>query len=494
MTAITRVAGQPDPEFCVGRDDLCRSIVKGAIEHGSALLFGGRQSGKSTVLRRIELLHREARDVLPIYVDMLKLPSQATGSDVFNFLLNRSASLLNVGFEPLKGLVDVDRFASELDRQLGAANRSADRVVFLLDEAKRLTSDECRRGLQDNLFALLYGDTCISGRCAMVFAGAQDLYSFCADLTSPIGSRAAFFRIENLERTYISEILTLAGSGEPTTELVDRVSRLAGGQAGLTVRLAVRAEEIGPAEYGAALEREKTLNVGLLRTWVTSLTDEARTLQDRVLREGELPVGEAPAILQKYQKDRFAADRAIDELVYTGVGKINGNRLQLVNEIYVAYARDFVLPAAETNIEKSAWVLVEETEVALRVIVRKKYDIKWPGTAQNKFRTAIGEDAWNRLLDNKRRGEKAYRYSQSAFNDEYLDFAYLGQLAQMIVNRDAWDLFKHLFRDKRQLEDLVADITPVRNDHAHFRRVPERELLRCRLRCEDLLYMLEQDV
>lgn len=71
---------------------------------------------------------------------------------------------------------------------------------------------------------------------------------------------------------------------------------------------------------------------------------------------------------------------------------------------------------------------------------------------------------------------------------------YLGQLVQLIVYRDAWDLFKHLFRDKRQLEDILADVSPVRNDHAHFRRLPPRELLRCQLRCEDLLYLIEEEI
>ena len=54
----------------------------------------------------------------------------------------------------------------------------------------------------------------------------------------------------------------------------------------------------------------------------------------------------------------------------------------------------------------------------------------------------------------------------------------------------AWELFRDMFRDKRQLEDLVKAVTPVRNDRAHFRIVPERELDRCRLACEDLTAMV----
>ena len=73
-----------------------------------------------------------------------------------------------------------------------------------------------------------------------------------------------------------------------------------------------------------------------------------------------------------------------------------------------------------------------------------------------------------------------------------LNYVYLGQLSQLMVVREAWDMFSNLFRDKRELEDMIADIMPVRNDSAHFRTVPERELLRCKLRCEDLLHILNE--
>lgn len=61
---------------------------------------------------------------------------------------------------------------------------------------------------------------------------------------------------------------------------------------------------------------------------------------------------------------------------------------------------------------------------------------------------------------------------------------------QLIAAAPAWELFREMFRDKRQLEDLVKAVTPVRNDRAHFRMVPERELDRCRLACEDLIVLV----
>jgi hypothetical protein len=67
-----------------------------------------------------------------------------------------------------------------------------------------------------------------------------------------------------------------------------------------------------------------------------------------------------------------------------------------------------------------------------------------------------------------------------------LDFCYLGQLLQLMTVGDAWDMFRAPFRDRRELEDFVGAIMPVRNDSAHFRSVPRMETDRCRLAIQDL--------
>lgn len=54
----------------------------------------------------------------------------------------------------------------------------------------------------------------------------------------------------------------------------------------------------------------------------------------------------------------------------------------------------------------------------------------------------------------------------------------------------AWARFKGPFVDKRELEDLIKSIVPVRNDLAHFRRVPIKELSRCRIATDDLMEKL----
>ncbi len=43
-----------------------------------------------------------------------------------------------------------------------------------------------------------------------------------------------------------------------------------------------------------------------------------------------------------------------------------------------------------------------------------------------------------------------------------LDFGYLGQLSQLMIANQAWELFRSAFSDKRQFEDQCKAIVPVR--------------------------------
>lgn len=75
-----------------------------------------------------------------------------------------------------------------------------------------------------------------------------------------------------------------------------------------------------------------------------------------------------------------------------------------------------------------------------------------------------------------------------------LEFAYLGQLGDLMKSGKSWALFRDMYRDTRELEDMLRDVNPVRNEFAHFRSVPNRELDRCRIRCEDLLAIIAKRV
>jgi hypothetical protein len=104
----------------------------------------------------------------------------------------------------------------------------------------------------------------------------------------------------------------------------------------------------------------------------------------------------------------------------------------------------------------------------------------------------LGEQSWAAIERNQAKYRQQYKMSEPCSSEEILDFCYLGQLAQLMQHNQAWAGFKDAFRDKRQLEDLINAIVPVRNDAAHFRTVPDQELDRCRVAVRDLKVCLNR--
>ena len=144
--------------------------------------------------------------------------------------------------------------------------------------------------------------------------------------------------------------------------------------------------------------------------------------------------------------------------------------------------------------ERSVWNLIEETEIGLRKLVRQQFSLKWGNSADQMIERALGGESWEEIIENRDKYAKSYALSGPLLDAaEILNFTYLGQLGILMTWKKSWHLFQGLFRDMRELQDMLRDIMPVRNDGAHFRAVPEHELDRCRVRCVDLLAILESN-
>jgi hypothetical protein len=112
--------------------------------------------------------------------------------------------------------------------------------------------------------------------------------------------------------------------------------------------------------------------------------------------------------------------------------------------------------------ERKAWSLIETLELTLRLLVRSKYDERWGQGADAQIRKILGDEGWNTLERNREKRERQYPLSEAGGSRDVLDYCYLGQLVQLMAAGPAWELFREMFRDKRQLEDLVKAVTPVR--------------------------------
>lgn len=518
-------------EFCFGRDQLCNEIKTKTFEKGCVLLFGGRQAGKTTIMLKIAGdMSCERADVavlssfdLPVYVDLTSLPVEASPQDFFCHLADKANTACEQyikGFEhkklpsnsmenPTKDHLGV--FVKDLLSILATAGEIDLRFLFLLDEAKRVLGGRFPRGFQDNLFSLLYGEhDNISERIAIVFSGAQDLLDFCEDETSPIGSRAGQCFVPCLELSAVNEIVDAVSreidshiSGE---EIARAIYRETGGHAGLSVSLArmhfaqLNANPDFISELGDSLLDENTM---LFRIWTESLSREARAIHSILLKAKQFSRQKISAILREQNMDPFRSTIVMKEFVFTGIAREEDNVIKLTNNIYWNFVRSVggypihnvkkQSPVTQTHsLQHKCWRSIEELEIKLREYVLKAYHAKWGDSSESMMKKALGDSSWRTIKSNCRKAKVQYPLCNEKRAIREIDSMYTGQLIQLIIWNNAWPLFQPFMPDKRNIIRWQNEVIPVRNDQAHFRDVPEKELNRCMLACDDFIVVLDK--
>jgi hypothetical protein len=164
---------------------------------------------------------------------------------------------------------------------------------------------------------------------------------------------------------------------------------------------------------------------------------------------------------------------------------------QIIKQAFLAlspHEEDGALTIADASAEESrVWPLVQALEERLRRSVRTKYNSEWGEASDKQIGMALGEQDMVSIGKYRAKHLSIYGGAIDGESADLLDYCYLGQLARLMLSNNAWKLFQPAFRDKRQLEDLINCVIPVRNDLAHFRRVPAKELDRCRIAADDLI-------
>ena len=455
---------------------------------------------------RLQRSGAHSEETLAVYVNLMALPYYGGPSEFYRFLMDRAVAVCAGVFDDVRGVVSesdgqvrrihtTDAFGEELQNLLGATH-GVRRVIFLLDEAGRVLGRRFPRAFQDNLFSLLYvnqSDT--ADRVALVFTGAQELAGFCEDETSPLGSRAEQLNVVNLGFDSFSEFIhdRMPTASERVREYLFEET---GGHAGLGARLVETCAERGATGVEGVQVVSQQVADGsrrLFEHWMAHFSEDARVALKRIATQ---PIGfrrrDLAELLADGGRDRFGAERTWYELQYVGVSKVDGEgRLAKCNALFWRYYQEFA-PGSLVNTadELRIWDLIKETEVALRSLVFVKYREKWPGREVAMMKRVLG-DEWKSVEKVKRQAKAAYPLSPG-YERPLMDCMYLGQLGALVASNQAWDMFKGLFRDKREFGRMLRDIFPVRNDIAHFVPVPPKELQRCGITCDDMLVILRQ--
>lgn len=520
MSASLRI--RPGSEFFVGREEACDGLLDATRKTNAVLLFGGRQSGKTTLLLRLrDKLTCLAGDVstlgsleVPVFVDLTRLKYDAEPADFYQTLVcaARTSCAQQIDGFPFENTLGtsaphtadlLDGFIGDLQKISAACGEIEPRFIFLLDEAKRVLGDRFPRGFQDNLFSLLFGEPRAQNfSIAMVFAGAQHLYAFSQDDTSPIGSRAITCHLKNFPETAVEALANQAFPEREYAELVEMahfVWERSGGQAGLAARLLEELARISPNRVTpeVLLAAEATVlndNRGLLENWSLSLTPHARAVAQSLCKNNQISLTEIATILRDANLEPFLAPRVVEEFQYTGIGDELDGRLVRQNYIFWSYYARLNVDASQSASAQDVWRLIETTELSMRDLIKRRYEAAYPGKVETTMSAILGKHAWDKIQETKAKSKNMYKYSREVVERDTMSCMYFGDLKNLMIHGQGWPHFKHMFRDKRELEDKVNAITPVRNDRAHFSEVPAKELDRCRIACDDLLVIVEREL
>lgn len=168
------LAGEVPPEMFFGRDDMARELQQPG---GSCLVYGGRQLGKSALLRHVQRqFHNPARDQYA-WVENMKLiydPSADKGLE--NIWLH-----LREGFKAHR-LISAHSFSDkpeEIRRQIRDALQAnpGRRVIVMLDEADAFLDADARQGF-GTVVKLRELMQATERRFKVIFAGLQNVQRF----------------------------------------------------------------------------------------------------------------------------------------------------------------------------------------------------------------------------------------------------------------------------------------------------------------------------
>lgn len=174
-------AGNVPPEMYYGRDRMVRQIQN----EGSCIVFGGRQLGKSALLRQVEReFHQPARDQFAWVEDIKLVGDPNTGESPSSIWIK-----LREGFKKHQ-LIKGNVIASQPDNIIKRIQDSMDaspqrRVLILFDEADHFLDADARKNFQevDRLRSLIQET---GQRFRVVFTGLHDVQRFNNIVNQPL--------------------------------------------------------------------------------------------------------------------------------------------------------------------------------------------------------------------------------------------------------------------------------------------------------------------
>ena len=405
----------PGSPYFAAQKEVRERLTYALNRSNAVLLYGGRQAGKTALLRFVSDEQSETLGnveelsscELFIYTDLTRLPYDATPSNFYQLLFTRALVACKsrvVGFEYclLQAPGDLDGFVTALQSLSAACHQFDVRFVFLLDEAKRVLGSRFPRGFQDNLFSLLFGEAGDQLKIAMVFSGNQHLNEFLKDDTSPIGSRSLSVHLSTIARESLQRLVSMmlqeVGVDGDSVGISASLISITGGHAGLTARLLESTlsdhASLDPNLWVSELAGNSE---ALFENWILSMSPEARDFTSFFVRTKRISIQALAGWLESKGLNKFFARRVFDEYEYSGIAKRCGDELKALNPLFWDYVAVVTSDEVNSARQENVWSVIEETELSLRQLILDKFKAKFGDTSHNRMKAILGDKTWEQI-------------------------------------------------------------------------------------------------
>jgi hypothetical protein len=337
-----------DEAMFFGRTQLLRRLTSGLMQSRplSAAVFGGRRSGKTSLLRKLERDMRAGRPaagnrkLIPWYYDPQAGYPISSSDDFFLLALDVLRRTLYPAHAPSAERVSAEQVenAYESALRLGPANAFAEsfrlltgelderiRLVLLVDEAESLLTAPWGSDLRPNLRNLLSNSE-IANDLALVMSGSTAFHAQVAERDSPLENILTRYVLHNLTHEETLALAREPNKGRLSAEAAQEVWTQTGGHPCLAQFILYELwddlPEITPQDVQETAA-EFSVQVDHFERWSAALEPLAHATY-RWLSECSDPVRFAEIRRAFATADGGDLQRALDALTYHGLINVTG--------------------------------------------------------------------------------------------------------------------------------------------------------------------------
>lgn len=494
-----------------GRSKILQEIERDFISGSNVGLFGLRKVGKTSIIKAlcesgkkkyISAIHIDLLSFLPIHQKLHFILYNIYTGMKENSKFDFSATQHDIIKNPNEF---VSNFTINLPDVLKRLDSEGHRVVVILDEIEKLfpTSDG-KPGFDnyEEILSYLRGISQTHQNFSLMVVGVNPHIAEAQLLGKSQNPMFGFFSIKyappmSLDET--KEMMKKLGKSSGIDfdfQAIDYAYEALGGHPFLT------------RKYCSCVISEKIRPICITKT-------DMEAAKSSFFRKEISQFSEMVGVVRDYYPSEFAELHRIslagkiaeDGVSPTILAHLEGYQLISIDKKIVTIKNIFIkewlsnLAASEvssisqtTHTKKSLRILGDVSddlrilENEIRGLIREQLVSRWKGKSEDRIKMSIGDVAWSSAIARQARTINSREVAEGELIIlEYLNY---GDLKSILVGNE-WGLFRHIFPDKKKLEQSMEICIKTRNDTAHSRDIDAIEEMRTKVAIADMFKCID---